>query len=57
MWYNKENTLGMKTREDTMVKFCEVMVVPMLRYGSECRAMNKADRRAAEAVGGYICKD
>jgi hypothetical protein len=33
-----------------MLKFYKVMAAPMLMYGSKCWAMNKADRRAAEAA-------
>jgi hypothetical protein len=33
-----------------MLNFYKVMAVPMLMYGSECWAMNKADRRAVEAA-------
>jgi hypothetical protein len=48
-----------------MLKFCKVMALPMLMYESECWAMDKADRRAAEAaevkflryVAGYTRKD
>jgi hypothetical protein len=32
-----------------MLMIYKVMVVPMLMYGPECWAMNKADRRAVEA--------
>jgi hypothetical protein len=47
-----------------MFKFYKVMVLPMLMYGPECWAMNKADIRTVEAaeikflryVAGYTRK-
>jgi hypothetical protein len=34
-----------------MLKFYKAIALPMLIYGSECWAMNKADRMAVEAAG------
>jgi hypothetical protein len=60
-----KGTLRNRTRKDTLLKFYKVMAAPMLTYGSEFWAMNKADRRAVEAaemkflryVAGYSRKD
>jgi hypothetical protein len=53
-----KRALRNKTRKDTMLKFYTVKAVPMLMYGSENWAMNRADRRTVEAAEmkflGYV---
>jgi hypothetical protein len=54
-----------KPEKDTMLRCYKDMAVPTLMYGSECWAMNTAEKRAAEAaemaflryIAGYTRKD
>jgi hypothetical protein len=43
-------TLKEKTRKDTQIKFCQVMAVPTLLYGSECWTMRKRDTQKLQAA-------
>jgi hypothetical protein len=64
MWYSKDN-ITKQNYKRKMLQFYKATAVHMVTYGSECWAVNKADRRAVEAaemkfllyVAGYTNKD
>ena len=43
-------TLKNKTRKDTQLKFCRVMAVPMLLYGTESWITRKRDKNRIQAA-------